>query len=130
MASSVLPYLEALKLLKGWSVTLLTLQTVIFILLACGCLFMDNEKLRRFRSWLTASVTFSALSIVIALNVIGTIPWSTQSLPELATRYQNIYQFPNYIGIPIWMLAFGQHICFLFAMFCLMVFIYRFRRSS
>ena len=130
MASSVLPYFEALKLLKAWSTILLTLQAVLFIFLACACLFMKNEKLRPMERWMTASILFSALSIVIALNVIGTIPWSVQSLPDFATKYHNIYQFPNYIGIPIWTLAFGQHIFFIFAMFCLMVFLYKFTRSS
>lgn len=130
MENSIIPYFEALKLLKDWSAILLTLQTIIFIYLTSVCLLVDNEKLLRVKYWLITSLTFSALSIVISLNVIGTIPWSIQNLPNLVTQYHNIYQFTNFIGIPIWVLAFGQHVCFIFALVCLMVFIYRFLRGS
>ncbi len=130
MANSITPYLEALKFLKDWSTILLTLQTVIFIFLTCIYLFFENEKLKRVRSWLIAALTFSVLSILIALNVIGTIPWSIQNLSNLESQYHNIYQFPNYIGIPIWVLAFSQHICFIFAIICFMILIYKFPRGA
>jgi hypothetical protein len=123
MTYSVQFYLDALKVLNNWSVTLLILQVVFFISAACICLFLDDEKLNNYRSWLNASVTFSVLSIIIALNVIGTLPWSIQRLPELSMKYQNIYQFPNYIGIPIWMLAFGQHLFFVLSLLCIAVYI-------
>lgn len=123
MTYSVQFYLDALKILNNWSATLLILQVVIFITLACICLFLDGEKLDNYRSWLNASVTFSSFSIIIALNVIGTLPWSIQRLPELSMKYQNIYQFPNYIGIPIWILAFGQHLFFVLSLLCITVYI-------
>lgn len=129
MESTALPYLEALKFLKGWSVTLLAIGTAVFLSLVIVCLLIENERMARIRTWLTASLTFWALSIVIALNVVGTIPWSTQRLPELAVKYHDIYQFPNYIGIPLWMLAFGQHMFFFLAILCLMVVIYIFNRG-
>jgi hypothetical protein len=128
MQSSILPFLEALKFLRTWSITLLIIQLVIFVILASACLFVDIEKLKPGRFWLTAAITFSALSLIIALNVIGTLPWSVQNLPDLIVNYHNIYQFPNYLGIPIWMLAFGQHIFLLLAVLCLMGFLLNLQR--
>jgi hypothetical protein len=112
VGNELLPYFEALKLLKEWSTTLLVLQTG--ILTAVGA-FIDKAKLKDGRLSLIASMIFFAASVVIALNVIGTIPWATQRLPELVAKYHDIYKFPNYIGIPIWVLAFGQHTCFIIA---------------
>lgn len=123
-------YFEALKRLEEWSITVLVLQVIVFIVLASLCLFIDNNKIAKVRLWLTASVTFSAISILFALNVIGTIPWSTQRLPELSIKYQSIYQFPNYIGIPIWILAFSQHISFLFALLSFIIILYILIRSE
>jgi hypothetical protein len=116
------PYLEALKLLKEWSSTLLILQTG--ILAAVGA-FLDKAKIAEGRRWLIASLIFFTVSIVIALNVIGMIPWLTQKLPDYAIRYKDIYQFPDYIGIPVWVLTFGQHLSFLAALVSFLVFAIR-----
>lgn len=123
MTYSLQLYLDALKILNNWSVTLLILQFAIFITHVFICLFLYDDKFDDYRFWLNASLTFSALSIIIALNVIGTLPWSIQRLPELSMKYQNIYQFPNYIGIPIWMLAFGQHLFFVFSLLSITIYI-------
>jgi len=116
MANIIVPYSEALRFLRDWSAILLLLQTLIFVALVFICVFDKNRELRKGLLCLISSLTFWAFSIVIALNVIGTIPWSAQHLPELVDKYHNIYDFPNYIGIPIWILASVQHICFLFGM--------------
>ncbi len=124
MDNSILPYFEALKLLKEWSTTLLVLQTG--ILAAIGA-FMEKAKLKELkdgRKALITSLFFFALSIVFALFVIGTIPWQTQQLAERVNIYHDIYQFPNYIGIPIKVLAFGQHAFFLLALGFFVRFVY------
>jgi len=77
MLDPLQPYLEALKLLKDWSSTLLVLQTG--ILAAIGG-FIDKDKIKRGNRLIITSMLFFSASILMALHVIGTIPWSTQKL--------------------------------------------------
>lgn len=120
MPDPIQPYLEALKLLKEWSSTLLVLQTG--ILAAIGG-FIDKDKIKKGNRLIITSMFFFSASILMALHVIGTIPWSAQKLPELVAKYKDIYQFPNFLGIPIWFLAFGQHIFFILAVAFFLAFV-------
>lgn len=124
MKNELLPYLEALNFLKDWSTILLIIASGLFAILLVMGMYLDKTKLEKGRLWLSASLAFFALSTLIALNVIGTIPWSTQRLPELVGQYHDIYQFPNYAGVPIWIIAFGQHTSFIVGMICIVVFLY------
>jgi len=129
MPSEILTYFEALRLLKEWSTILLTIQAGILISLIFIGAYLDIETIGKVRKLLIYTLVFSTLSILVGLNVIGTIPWSTQAIAGLVAKYHDIYQFPNYIGIPIWVLAFGQHIFFIFTMVFLMAFAYTLLRG-
>ena len=126
MSSEILTFFEALRLLKEWSIILLIIQAAIHIAIIFIIAFVDVQSIEKVRKLLIYTLVFSTLSILVGLNVIGTIPWSTQALPGLVAKYHDIYKFPNYIGIPIWVLAFSQHIFFILTMVCLMVFSYTF----
>lgn len=130
MDDTMLPYLEALKLLRGWSTTLLAIQTVFVIFLSVIGVLFENDRTRKGCRPLYTSLAFFVLSVIVALNVIGTIPWSTQRLPNLVTVYHDIYQFPNYLGVPIWILAFCQHMCFLLGLLSFAYFVYVCMRGS
>lgn len=123
MPSNILPYLEALRFLWDWSAILLILQTCIFIAMTFIAIKFKFEASNIAKSALTFTIVFSALSILIGLNVIGTIPWSVQALPSLSIKYHDIYQYPNYIGIHLWIIAFGQHIFFVLAIISLVFFV-------
>jgi hypothetical protein len=129
MSSEIVTYFEALRLLKEWSTVLLALQAGILIALIFIGAHLDIKTIEKVRKLLIYTMAFSVLSILVGLNVIGTIPWSTQALSGLVAKYHDIYQFPNYIGIPIWVLAFGQHIFFICAMVLLMAFAYTFLKG-
>jgi hypothetical protein len=103
------PFFEALKLLKEWSTALVVIQTGAIAVL--GGLVKDGKILGSF-SWLTTSLVCFLASILIAANVIGAIPPIVQKLPELVDKYGDIYKMRNYLGIPLWMLAFMEHILF------------------
>ena len=125
MSTELLPYFEALNLLMDWCTVLLIIQTAIFITLIIIAMHLEEEKHKKIRISIIITVIFSALSILIGLNVLGTIPWSTQNLLSMVTKYHDIYQFRNYIGVPIWVIAFGQHVFFFLSMISLVLFIYK-----
>jgi len=122
MPNEVLPYYEALLFLKHWSTVLLIIQTAILIVFCFLTCQQNNDMRSRSRTFFIFTLVFSALSVLVGLNVIGTMPWSVQALPLLVTKYHDIYQFPNYVGIPIWLIAFGQHFFAVLAVACLLVY--------
>lgn len=101
---------KAIELLKHWSSMLQLIETLIFIAIIVLMVFGNQELTRKCWRSLFAALFFTVLSIVFGLNVLGTLPWSTQQLPRLSGIYGDIYQFPNYFGIRIWVIAFSQHL--------------------
>jgi hypothetical protein len=98
---------ESLKVLKDWSMALVVVQSGALAVL--GGLLKGGEIII-ITPWLLASVFFFVASILVAANVIGAIPPIIQRLPEMLERYNDIYKMPNYLGIPLWVLAFTQHV--------------------
>lgn len=124
MPINLSPYLEALQMLQYWSSVLLAIQTGLLIALLFITAQLGTEISNTIRTALIITVINSAISVLIGLNVIGTIPWSTQNLLSMVIKYHDIYQFQNYIGIPIWIIAFGQHIFFFLSIVSLVFYIY------
>jgi len=101
MNESVEIFKESLKVLGMWSTVLICLGTIVLLSLSNQ---NNSDKI------IKLSLICSVASLLIGLNVIGTIPWSIQNIVLFASQYNDIYQFPNYFGIKIWVLAFCQHI--------------------
>lgn len=120
MPIEIIPYLEAFKFLKDWSCSLLLIQVALLITLILIKPSIDENKNHKVSFFLFLSIVFSIFSILIGLNVIGTIPWSIQNINELVKNYGDIYQFPNFFGIKIWVIAFGQHINSALSLCCLL----------
>lgn len=110
MESKYEPFHEALKLLKEWSTALVVIQTGAMAVL--GGLVKNGVKADAF-PWLVTSLVCFLVSILVAAHVIGAIPPIMQKLPELVERYGDIYKMPNFFRIPIWVLAFSEHILFI-----------------
>ena len=124
MNDSISFHLKALELLKYWSSMLQFIEIVVFISIIILIVFGNPETIRqRWRS-LYAAILFTTLSIVFGLNVLGTLPWSMQQLPKLYSTYGDIYQFPNFIGIPVWIIAFAQHLNAVIGFACLLYLIF------
>lgn len=120
MPQDLMPMLEAMKLLKEWSQMLVVAQTGMLAVIAA---FVRMPCPPRSRRWLSGSILFFVLSVIIALNVVGTIPWLIQQLPELARKGNDIYQFRNWVGIKVWLLAMGQHLSFVVGLVCFLVYL-------
>ena len=112
MNESVEIFRESLRILGMWSTVLVSLGTVVF-------LSLSNKKSRS--KIVKFSLFCSVASLLIGVNVIGTIPWSIQNIVLFASQYHDIYQFPNYFGIKIWFLAFSQHITFAISLIGLLI---------
>jgi len=115
---------KALELIKHWSSLLQIIETLIMVSIIFIVALAKNEYNKKSRRSLFLASLFTILSIIIGLNVLGTLPWVTQSLPQLAITYSDVYQYPNYIGIPIWILAFAQHLMSVLGMCCLIYFVF------
>lgn len=120
MPQDLLPMFEAMKLLKEWSQMLVVAQTGMITAIAA---FVQSPSSLRSRRWLWTSLLCFGVSIIVALNVVGTIPWLTQQLPNLAQHGGDIYQFRNWLGIKVYVLATGQHLSFVAGLACFLVFL-------
>ena len=107
---------EALHRLQEWCFALLGIETTLLILLVVICVFGNRDQVVRSRDKGLWSIALIGLSIIVGFNLIGTIPWSTQKIHVLLSPSYDIYRFPNYIGIPIWLIAFSQHVLTLLGM--------------
>jgi len=118
-------FLEALRTLKEWSILIIGIQTVLFIVLLSIAAFGNREQVRQCRNKINRSVLCAALSIIVGFNVVGTIPWSTQHISEFAAVYGDIYQFKNYLNIKIWIIAFTQHMLAVAAIVYVLMLVYQ-----
>ena len=74
--------------------------------------------------WLAISLGCLLGSMLVSAHVIGAIPHIVQRLPELILNQKDIYRMHNYFGIPIWILAFAQHILFVVGMVSFVGYLY------
>ena len=123
MEHKIQPYFEALNLLKQWSTALVVTQTGAMAVL--GGLLKNTSGLTA-QPWLATCIVSFLASILVAANVIGAIPPIVQKLPALVEEYNDIYKMPNYFGIPLWVLAFFQHLLFAVGVIAFGGFIYFF----
>lgn len=117
-------HLKALELLRHWSSMLEVIEMMIFISIIVLVVFANQEILSRCWRSLFAAIFFTVFSIISGLNVLGTLPWIVQQLPSLSGIHGDIYQFHNYIGIPIWVIAFAQHLNAVIGLAWLLCFIF------
>jgi hypothetical protein len=103
-------FLEALKTLKEWSVLLIGIQLIMLVVMFVIATFGKREYVCNCRKYIFRSCLFSIISIVVGVNLVGTIPWSIQHISTFIDSYGDIYQFKNYLGIRLWTIAFTQHI--------------------
>lgn len=130
MQDKLLASIEAFKILKEWSCLLITIQTAIFVVLAAVVVFGNKQNNIRCSKYLNISIILTSASIVIGFNVVGTIPWSLQNIYVLLPKYGNIYQLPNYIDIPLWFIAFMQHLFTVLAIISVVILLCKFSRST
>lgn len=116
-----MPQFEAFKLLKEWSTALVVVQSGAIAVL--GGMLKETNQGDHF-PWLAVSLAGFLCSILISANVIGAIPYIVQRLPELIVKQKDIYRMRNYIGIPIWVLAFAQHLLFAVGMLSFVGYLY------
>lgn len=112
---------EAIKLLKEWSTALVVIQSGALAII--GNILKNGDNVDHF-SWIFASMVSFLASILVAANVIGGIPPIVQRLPKLVDSCDDIYKMKNYLGIPLWILAFFQHILFFAGILCFVWYIY------
>jgi len=101
-------HFEALKLLKEWSTALVVVQTGTLALLGS---LLQAGKVRE-STWLAVALACFVVSMLFAANVLGAIPGLVQDLPQLVERHGDIYRMRNRIGIPLTVLALGEHTFF------------------
>jgi len=101
-------HLEALKFLKEWSTAIVVVESAILAVL--GGMLKDSNIVAGNRTLLALGLTAIIISIFFCANVIGAIPPITQFLPENVRKYKDIYKMRNYAGVPLWILAFFQHL--------------------
>ncbi|XCN72667.1 MAG: hypothetical protein Q3M24_20610 [Candidatus Electrothrix aestuarii] len=129
MTTELFPYLEAFNFLKDWCLTLLMIQTVIFISLFFYFIQKKEVSAKKHDKYILIALLFSSISIIVGLNVIGTIPWSLQNIDDLVNEYKDIYQFPNYLGVKIWIIAFCQHVSFIISMVFILFFVFKIKKE-
>lgn len=129
ITKELFPYIAAFNFLKDWSVTLLALQTVIFTSFILYFILRKESTSQKHDQYILIALLFSSISIIVGLNVIGTIPWSIQNINNFVREYKDIYQFPNYLGIKIWIIAFCQHISFIISMVFILFFLFKVKKE-
>lgn len=115
------PQLEAFKLLKEWSTALVVVQSGAIAVI--GALLKESNTVIELPYFGLSLICFVG-SILVSAHVVGTIPYNVQRLPELILKQKDIYRMRNYIGIPIWVLAFVQHLLFTGGMLSFVGFLY------
>ncbi|MCK9377557.1 MAG: hypothetical protein M0P73_15570 [Syntrophobacterales bacterium] len=115
------PQFEAIKLLKEWSTALVVIQSGALAII--GNILKNGDTVNHL-NWIFVSMVSFLASILVAVNVIGAIPPIVQRLPKLVESCDDIYKMKNYLGIPLWILAFFQHILFFSGILCFVWFIY------
>jgi hypothetical protein len=114
-------HIEALKLLKEWSTSLVLVQ--------CGALAVIGGIIRNpidsnNRKWLSISAVCFLLSIISSASVVGAIPYIVEKLPYNINEYNDIYHIRNYLGIPLYVFTTGQHIFAAIGLGAFAVFLY------
>jgi len=98
--------IDALNLLKDWSVTVIAVDTGLLTALGVALI---SEAVKSGKGLITASIYFLALSLLVTLFVLGALPLIAERLREGDGDSPSIYLHRNWIGIPIWLLAFTGH---------------------
>lgn len=101
-------YLEALRFLKEWSTAIVVVESAVLAVL--GGMLKDANIVEGNRTLFALGLFSIIISIFFCANVIGAIPPITQFLPENVKKHKDIYKMRNYAGVPLWILAFFQHI--------------------
>jgi hypothetical protein len=118
---------EAIRLLKEWSTAIVVVQSG--ALAVIGGLIKDGSFNSAEVVWLIISVCSFIISIVFAANVIGALPLIVEELSDNINKYKSIYKIRNFIGIPLWFLAFLQHLFAVIGLISFGYFIYDHLRS-
>lgn len=114
--------IDALNLLKDWSVTVIAVDTGLLTALGVALI---SDTVKTGRGLLTASIYLLALSLLITLLVLGALPLIAERLKDKKGNSLSIYLHRNGIGIPIWLLAFTGHFTLLSAVAVLGLFLIR-----
>lgn len=118
MEISVELQLEALKLLQGWSIWIITVTSVFL-----GMIGFAFKNLHRDKARLAAKycIIFLLLSLVVAVMLVGAIPAIVQKLHLITgdniivfgANARGIYGYDYLDFIPLWLLVSSQRIMFL-----------------
>lgn len=114
--------INALTLLKDWSVTVIAVDTG--LLTALGVALISGA-VKSGRPLLTTGIYLLALSLLVTLFVLGALPLIAERLIEENRDSPSIYLHKNWLGIPIWLLAFTGHSALLVAVAVLGLFLVR-----
>jgi hypothetical protein len=103
--------IEGVKLLKDWSVWMVTVETAVIALLGSGYLRDGGH----FPRWGQVLAVCFALSIASAAEVLSALPWVV--LRQGEPGFENFYQAPiSHVPIRrhvrVWMVAVAQHVFF------------------
>lgn len=104
--------IDALNLLKDWSVTVIAVDTG--LLTALGVARITNAVTDG-KEVLTIGICLLALSLLVALFVLGALPLVAEQIRENEGAAPSIYAHKNWLGIPLWFMAFTGHVALLAA---------------
>ena len=118
--------LEAAKLLKEWSIWLITIQTAILTALMAQQFIATLPTKNR---WYLGLVFSFLASISCATVLVGAVPSVAQALnPPMKDavifcnfQVPGIYNYKQFGLIPIWVLAFFEHVFFMVGLVCQVV---------
>jgi len=98
--------IDALNLLKDWSVTVIAVDTGLLTALGVALI---SDAVKSGKGLLIAGIYLLALSLLVTLFVLGALPLIAERLRNGSGDSPSIYLHRNWIGIPIWLLAFTGH---------------------
>jgi len=98
--------INALNLLKDWSVTVIAVDTGLLTALGVALI---SDVVKSEKELLTVGVYLLALSLLVTLFVLGALPLIAERLRERGDASPSIYLHRNWLGFPIWLMAFIGH---------------------
>jgi hypothetical protein len=98
--------INALNLLKDWSVTVIAVDTGLLTALGVALI---SDAVKSEKALLTSGIYLLTLSLLVTLFVLGALPLIAERLSEGSGDSPSIYLHRNWLGIPIWLLAFTGH---------------------
>lgn len=104
--------IDALNLLKDWSITVIAVDTGLLTALGVALI---SDAVKNGKGFLTVGIYLLALSLLVTLFVLGALPLIAEQIKDEGGNSPSIYLHRNWIGIPIWLLAFTGHSALLIA---------------